>query len=275
MVVPMKTKSLLSIEREKIHVDSALLFQRLIAVYSLEELSTAFGYELSTRLFDKDNLMNEADKPKLKHALSKLLPETVHVIRPNSKYVLDGGSLMHKLQWTVGDTFAQICQAYVTYIKKRYGHCPTTVFDGGYDATSKKDAAHVRQAKGRIGKTLRLHLNNQLSMSKSNFFLSKGNNQNFLLKKKTDIVVNHGSGDADLLIVQTALKAAKDYRTVLIGEDTDLLVLALHYFTNEKALYFTYEPKQSQQYAEAWNIGHAKQILGKICHGILVIHAFS
>ena len=184
MVVPMKTKSLLSIEREKIHVDSALLFQRLIAVYSLEELSTAFGYELSTRLFDKDNLMNEVDKPKLKHALSKLLPETVHVIRPNSKYVLDGGSLMHKLQWTVGDTFAQICQAYVTYIKKRYGHCPTTVFDGGYDATSKKDAAHVRQAKGRIGKTLRLHLNNQLSMSKSNFFLSKGNNQNFLLKKK-------------------------------------------------------------------------------------------
>ena len=32
MVVPMKTKSLLSIEGEKIHVDSALLFQRLIGV---------------------------------------------------------------------------------------------------------------------------------------------------------------------------------------------------------------------------------------------------
>ena len=88
-------------------------------------------------------------------------------------------------------------------------------------------------------------------------------------------MVNHGSGDAELLIVQTALKAAKDYRAVLIGEDTDLLVLALHYFTNEKALYFTYEPKQSQQLAEVWNISHAKQILGKICHGILVIHAFS
>ena len=27
--------------------------------------------------------------------------------------------------------------------------------------------------------------------------------------------------------------------------------------------------------AEVWNIGHAKQILSKICHGILVIHAFS
>ena len=80
--------------------------------------------------------------------------------------------------------------------------------------------------------------------------------------------MNHGSGDAELLIVQTASKAAKDYPTVLIGEDTDLLVLALHHFTNERVLYFTYEQKQSQQLAEVWNISHAKQILGHICHGI-------
>ena len=32
-------------------------------------------------LFDKDDLMNETDKAKLKHALLKLLPETVHVIQ--------------------------------------------------------------------------------------------------------------------------------------------------------------------------------------------------
>ena len=43
MVLPMMTKSSLSIEAEKSHVDPALLCQRLIAVYSLEELSTVFG----------------------------------------------------------------------------------------------------------------------------------------------------------------------------------------------------------------------------------------
>ena len=70
-------------------------------------------------LFDKDDLINEAGKPKLEHNLSKLLPETVHAIIPsNSKYVLDGVSLLHKLPWTVDHTFAQICQAYVKYIKK-------------------------------------------------------------------------------------------------------------------------------------------------------------
>ena len=123
-------------------------------------------------------------RPKLKHALSKLLPETVHAVHVmplNSKYVLDGGSLLQKVPWTVGNTFAQICQAYVTYIKKRYGNCPTIVVDGGYDTASTKDTTHLRRAKGRIGKTVRLYLNNQFSMSKSNFLLSKGNKQNFLL----------------------------------------------------------------------------------------------
>lgn len=67
----------------------------------------------------------------------------------------------------------------------------------------------------------------------------------------------------NLLIKQTSSKAAKDYSTVLIGVDTDLLVLALHNFMNEKALYFTCESKQSQQLTEVWNIGHAKQILVK------------
>ena len=71
---------------------------------------------------------------------------------------------MHKVPWFVVCTFAQICQAYVTYIKKRYGNCPTIAFDGGYEAASTKDTAHVRRAKGTIGKTVRLHLNNQLSM---------------------------------------------------------------------------------------------------------------
>ena len=89
-----------------------------------------------------------------------------------------------------------------------------------YDAASTKDTAHVRRTKGRIGKTVRLHLNNQLSMSKSNFILSKDNQQNFLLMlvdelTKTGIAVNHASGDVGLLIVQTALKTAKDYPTVL------------------------------------------------------------
>ena len=151
-----------------------------------------------------------------------------------------GSSLFHKVPQTIGHTFVHICEAYVTYIKKQYSNCPTIVFDERYHPVSTEDKAHVRRAKGRIGEAVRLHLNNQLSMSKFNFLFSTDNKQNFLLMldeklTKTDITVNYVSGDADLLTVQTALKAAKDYPTVLTGEDTDLLLLALHHFTNEKA----------------------------------------
>ena len=72
----------------------------------------------------------------------------------------------------------QICQAYVKYIKQRNGNCPTIASDDGYDAASTKDTVLVRRAKGRPGKRVRLNLNNQLSMSKSNFLLSNDNKQN-------------------------------------------------------------------------------------------------
>ena len=49
-----------------------------------------------TSLFDKDDLVNEADKPNIKHALSKLLPGTLHAIPTNSKYALDSRLLLKK-----------------------------------------------------------------------------------------------------------------------------------------------------------------------------------
>ena len=89
-------------------------------------MPTAFGYELNTRptsLFDKDDLMNEADKPKIKHALLKLLPETLHAIPTNSKYVLDSGLLLKKYHGLLVThlqryMYKDICQAYVTIVKR-------------------------------------------------------------------------------------------------------------------------------------------------------------
>ena len=104
--------------------------------------------------------------------------------------------------------------------------------------------------------------------------MSKDSKQKFLLMlgdkfTKTSVTLNHTSGDADLLIVLTVLKAEKVYSTVFIGEDAKLLILALHHFTNEKVFDFKNEPEKNQQSAKVWNVG---KILGKICHGIQVIH---
>ena len=87
-------------------------------------------------------------------------------------------------------------------------------------------------------------------MLKATFFWAKANMQNFLLKlddepKKTGIAVNYASGDADLFVVQTALKEAKGSPTIITGKNADLLVLTLHNFTNKKTFYSSNEPKQS------------------------------
>ena len=88
-------------------------------------------------------------------------------------------------------------------------------------------------------------------MLKATFFWAKTNKQNFLLKlddepTKTGIAIKYRSGDADLFVVQTGLKEEKGSPTILIGENTDLLVLTLHNFTNKKV--FTPQMYQNRAY---------------------------
>ena len=58
--------------------------------------------------------------------------------------------------------------------------------------------------------------------------------------------IYHASGDADLLIVQKGVESASAVTTVLVGEDTDLLIL-LHYHASTKShdIYFHFEQKKT------------------------------
>ena len=149
------------------------------------------------------------------------------------------------MPWPIGQSFDEICEAYVRYMKKRYGNCPTVVCDG----SSTKGTTHVRRAKGRNGKAVRIQLSNPLSISKNSFLLNKSNKQNFLLLlgnqlTKNGIVVDHVSGDADLLIVQTSLLVVLQLSLVRIR-----ICLYLHYIISrtENLFFFTNEPKQSKR----------------------------
>ena len=56
-------------------------------------------------------------------------------------------------------------------------------------------------------------------------------------------VTHHSDGDADLLIVKTAIVSARTKTTVLAGDDTDLLVLLCYHASKEGCdLYFRPEP---------------------------------
>ena len=91
---------------------------------------------------------------------------------------------------------------------------------------------------------------------------------------KAGINVKPASSDADLLISTTAIEASICSTTVVIGEDTDLLILLLHYtnqFDIKNDLYLQGTGKRSKSF----NILTMMQSLGSvICSNILFLHAF-
>ena len=69
-----------------------------------------------------------------------------------------------------------------------------------------------------------------------------------------ECVVHHSCGDADLLIVRTAMQCAESKVTLLVGEDTDLLVLLCYYVNQGAHDLFMHSQKKSsmelQRYEE-------------------------
>ena len=60
---------------------------------------------------------------------------------------------------------------------------------------------------------------------------------NHLIEEGCHVV--HAEGDADLIIAQTAVKSAEEHQTVVVGEDTDLLVLLCFYAdTTHQTIFF-------------------------------------
>lgn len=92
--------------------------------------------------------------------------------------------------------------------------------------------------------------------------------------EKSGSEVNHADGDADVLIVSTALKAAETCNTILIGDDTDLIILLCHHATrNDMKIFFHSKPKsgESDRYMD---IRQVQSALGnQVCQCLLFAHA--
>ena len=88
-------------------------------------------------------------------------------------------------------------------------------------------------------------------------------------------VVHHSRGDADLLIVTTALQRAKLTTTALVGDATDLTVLLCFYVDMEAHDLFMYSQSKSRSHiSRVWNIKSVREKLGcNVCEAILCIRA--
>ena len=85
------------------------------------------------------------------------------------------------------------------------------------------------------------------TVKKDQFFANQKNKQQFIFMLSTELECSncktyHATGDADLLIIQSATTS----RTVLVGEDTDLnVLLCYHASPYSHDLFFNPEPKKN------------------------------
>ena len=171
-----------------------------------------------------------------------------------------------------------ILRLYVDYVSRRYSNA-SVVFDGYEAGPSTNDCTHQRRT-GLHSPTVNFEINMVLTYMKHEFLANTINKQWFINLLATQLqdagcTVLHATGDADVLIVQTTIESARARNTVLVGDDTDLLVLLwYHLRLDDHDVFFAPEPKQRSQTRRVWNVKKAKNSLGsKVYTNILFIHA--
>ena len=92
------------------------------------------------------------------------------------------------------------------------------------------------------------------------------------------IHVEHATGDADLLIVKTAVDYTQTNDTAVVGEDTDLLRLMCYYYNIRKhnLFFFSGTNKYSRKTVKNWDINRTKIVLGDgLCTMLPFLHAIT
>lgn len=202
------------------------------------------GYELCSvapSLFDDNGFMRTGGKSQLAEYLVPAVAKTKGgnndaLLRANkTKIVYDGGALIQRVSWPKGCTFSNIIKSYGLYIRNMCGSLVDrvqVVFDG-YTEKSTKD--HIHQKRYPI-QSMDMHFTvDQVLQSKKSVFLSNDHNKQRFIEvlkghlRSLGIEVFQSQQDADVMIVQKAVELTKpECSVVIVGDDTDLLVLALH-----------------------------------------------
>lgn len=119
--ITMDIKSAFKVGGDTIFVDPQLFFQRLITIIEScperFDLKVLFHYELCSippSLFEPSGFLRESMKAEFAKTL--LQYDDISHDTKGTSYVIDGGSLLHKIPLAKNESFEQICQRYVDYV---------------------------------------------------------------------------------------------------------------------------------------------------------------
>lgn len=233
--LPLSTvSSSIKINDEKIPVDPLLLFQRIsISKKTDEDLKVYMEYELAPfplALFNEGGMRKST-----KSTLYKLFTTTTKdVCLAELDIVFDGGLLLHKVIWQRGTKISTICERYIHFITQNYhGRRCTVVFDGYSLSTSSTKFAE-QQRRYRLSKSADIHFyeDTEINVKQEDFLSNKFNKIRLIniLKGKLEdngVKTLQAESDADVLIVDTAVKMSETTTVGIVGEDVDLIVLLM------------------------------------------------
>ena len=263
---------------DEVQIDPLPLFQRLIISGSqANDLANALTYELCNcppALFEAKDIRLNAVKSQLAAVIWSGVPLEPPP-RQHFEYVLDGGALLHRIPWQLGDTYGKILQDYGNYVTKHYGQA-VVVFDGYEAGPSTKDSTHERRT-GCEDRKVTFNLYMKLQLKKDDFLSNKENKQRFLGLLGEHLAmgsceISHAPGDADVPIVEAAVTVSDTCEAVLVCDDTDLLVPMAD--GNKHNIYIRPEPKKGGALM-CIGVSSIRNKLGEnISRNILFVHAF-
>ena len=198
----------------------------------------------------------------------------------NCVKVLDGGALLHRVQWTKKESFANIMKGNHSHVRNLTGNGSKgfIVFDG-YGSNSTKDHCHKKRSPVESLQLNFTDLSKPLLCKKYVFLANTVNNIFFRglgisLQQYEKIEVQHTTDDADRAIFIKCMECLEHSDTILIGDDTDLIVLCLHFYrirAPTRSLYI-YRPS-SKTYVDTRKV--IQQWPNNVLENMLAIHAAS
>ena len=150
-------------------------------------------------------------------------------------------------------------------MNQRYQHC-TIVFDAYEEVPTTKDPTHQRRSGGSVGHVVNFTFQTVMKLKKEIFLKSTVNKQKFInvLQDsfiRMDCTILHAKDDADVVIVKTAAESAKTVDTVLVMDNTDLLILLCYNADiHSKGLYLKPEIRQKTKTPCIWDIMKLKNV---------------
>ena len=147
-------------------------------------------------------------------------------------YIIDGGMLLYKIDWKVGEQFGSIFQRLIDFIHKKFGRQVTVVFDG-YRRVGTKSFDRIRRATFvEPSDDLQVEERSTLTVTRDSFLGNSRNKEQFIenfVRKLNAVNISYcvAEEDADAKIVRTAIQEANhtNNKVVIVAEDIDVLVL--------------------------------------------------